>query len=152
MKIPYQVTGVVLIVFSAVMIRESQRLTYYTHLGPGPGFFPFWLSLTLGLLGAVILCQATYLDSDPLPEDFFPTRIGYVRISAIIVSLVGVVVLLQPLGFRLTTLAFLLFLLFALGRQNLAVTILVALAGSFGTYHLFVNLLSVPLPVGAFGL
>jgi len=43
-----------------------------------------------------------------------------------------------------------LFLLCTLGRQNLIVTVVVALAGSFGVYYLFVRWLAVPLPAGLF--
>lgn len=152
MKRPYQITSVVFILFSVFMAQESLGLQYYTLLGPGPGFFPFWLSVSFGLLSGVMLYHAMFKRSDPLPEDFFATRDGYLRMGAIALAVIGVVVLMNPLGFRATALAFLLFLLSALGRQNLIVTVLVALAGSFGTYHVFSAWLQIPLPIGIFGI
>jgi hypothetical protein len=65
---------------------------------------------------------------------------------------VATTVFLERLGFCLTMLAVYLFLLRALGRQGLIVTALVALAGSFGVYYLFVHWLQVPLPTGILGL
>ena len=34
------------------------RMRYFTAIGPGPGFFPRWLALLLGLLGLAILLRA----------------------------------------------------------------------------------------------
>jgi len=152
MKRPYQVTAVVFMLFAAFMARESLELKFYTSLGPGPGFFPFWLSLIFGALSATMFYHATWGKSDPMPADFFPQKIGYIRMGAIVLALIGVILLLNHLGFRITMLAFYLFLLFALGRVNLIATVAVALAGSFGVYHVFVEWLKVPLPVGMFGI
>ncbi len=152
MKRPYQITAIVFLLFSAFIARESLELKFYTTLGPGPGFFPFWLSLFLGALAAVMLYQATFKPQDPMPSDFFANAKGYMRVAAIIIALVASILFMETIGFRLIMLAFYLFLLFALGRQNLIVTALVALAGSWGVYQVFVEYLKVPLPVGIFGI
>ncbi len=152
MKRPYQVASVVLIVFSAFVAQESLRMRYYTPLGPGPGFFPLWVSLLLGSMAAIMLFRVSFRAAGPMPDGFLPSREGYLRMGAILLALVATVVLLKPVGFRLTMLSFLLFLLFALGRQNLIITLLVALAGSFGVYHAFVEWLDVPLPTGMLGI
>jgi putative tricarboxylic transport membrane protein len=152
MKRPYQLAGVVLILYSAFIARQAIDLRLYTRLGPGPGFFPLWVSILLALLGVIILFQASTTASDQLPEDFIPSRVGLLRVGAIITALAGGALLMEPLGFRLTMLGFLLFLLFVLGRENLLVTVLVALVGSFGTYYAFVELLKVQLPVGLVGI
>jgi putative tricarboxylic transport membrane protein len=151
-KRPYQVTAVVCVLFAAFVARQSLALKLYTPLGPGPGFFPFWLAVLFGLLAALMLGQATFGRSTPPPADLAATRAGYLRIGAIVGSLAGTVFLLNPLGFRLTTLAFYLVLLNVLSRQNWLVTILVAAAGSFGVYHLFADVLTIPLPVGFLGI
>ena len=149
----YQITAVVFFLFSAYIAKESLALRFYTSLGPGPGFFPFWLSLMLGALSAMLFYQGTWGSrrNEPLPEDFFATRVGYFRIAAMVLATAVVVVSLEPLGFRLTMLAYLLFLIFGLGRVNLFLTALVSLAGSFGLYYGFVELLKIPLPTGVFG-
>lgn len=154
MKLTYQITAVVFFLCSAFIVRESLQLRYYTPSGPGPGFFPFWLAFLLGGLSLGTFYQATWgkWKLEPIPADFWASRKGYLRMGAIIVATVGVILLLDPLGFRLTMLAYLLFLLFALGRVNLITVTLVSLAGSFGAYHLFVELLKVPLPIGVFGI
>ena len=153
MSRPYQITSIVFLVGSVFIAIESWwDLQFYTRLGPGPGFFPFWLSIIFAILSAFMFYNATFRRSDPMPADFFPTRIGYLRIGAIILTLIGTILLLEPLGFRLTMLLFYLFLLYALGRQKIIVTALVALAGSFGVFYVFVKMLKIPLPVGLFGI
>ena len=152
MKRPYQIAAVICILFAAFVAYESIRLKFYTSMGPGPGFFPFWLSILFGVLAVVMFCQATFGPSNPLPADFFATRTGYLRIGAILVSLIGTVGLLNPLGYCLTSLAFYLFLLKVLGRHSLIVSVLIALVGSFGVYHVFANMLMIPLPVGILGI
>lgn len=152
MKRPYQIAGVLFILFSAFIARESLELKFYTSLGPGPGFFPFWLSVILGLLSANLLYQATFKESDPMPSDFFASKKGYLRVGAIVLALVATVVLMNVLGFRITMFIFYIFLLYTLGRQNPIVTALVALGGSWGVYHVFVEWLKVVLPVGTFGI
>ena len=152
MKRPYQVTGIVFILFSAFIARESVELKFYTSLGPGPGFFPFWLSVFLGALAAVMLYQATFKPQDPMPADFFANAKGYLRVGAILLALIASVLFMDVVGFRLMMLLFYLFLLFAMGRQNILITIAVALGGSWGVYQVFVEYLKVPLPIGIFGI
>lgn len=152
MSRPYQITAAICLLFAVFVAYESVRLKYYTPMGPGPGFFPLWLSIGFGILAAVMFCQARFGRSDPMPADFFATRMGYLRIAAILGSLVGTVVLFNPLGFRLTSLAFYFFLLTVLGRHGFLTSAVFAVVGSFGVYHVFANVLMIPLPVGIFGI
>jgi putative tricarboxylic transport membrane protein len=151
MKRPYQITGVVLMLLAAFLALESLKLRYYTSLGPGPGFFPFWLSILLAILAAVMFWKATFGKTEAMPTDFYADRKAYLRIGAVLGALVAVIVLIEPLGFRLVMLVFYLFLLTALGRQRLLVTVIIALAGSFGVYYVFGHWLATPLPIGLFG-
>jgi putative tricarboxylic transport membrane protein len=151
MRRSYQITGTVLLLFAAFMAFQSLKLRYYTPLGPGPGFFPVWLSALLGALAIAILLQATFGRAEPMPSDFFASPTGYMRMGAVVVALVGTTALLEPLGFCLTMLAMYLFLLYAFGQRGLITNALTALAGSFGVYYLFVRWLHVPLPIGVLG-
>lgn len=152
MKRPYQVTSVVVMCMAAFLANESLELRYYTPLGPGPGFFPLWLSILLTILAVAMFWQATFGKPEAMPADFYPDRKGYLRIGAVLAALAGVIVLIEPLGFRLVMLGFYLFLLAVLGRQRPVVTGIVALAGSLGVYYVFVHWLAVPLPIGLFGI
>jgi putative tricarboxylic transport membrane protein len=152
MKRPYQATALVILLLAGFLARESWRLRYYTSLGPGPGFFPLWLSFLMAVLGGVMLWRATFGAPGAMPANFYADRRGYLRIGAVVGGLVAVIALMEPLGFRLTMLGFYLFILSALGRRGWLATGVIALAGSFGVYHIFVRWLAVPLPVGLLGM
>jgi putative tricarboxylic transport membrane protein len=151
MKRPYQITGVVFLVLAVFIAWESLDLKFYTYIGPGPGFFPFWLAIALGVLAVLMIIQATFRRPDPMPEDFFASRAGYLRVGAIVLALTVTTALMDVVGFQLTMLGTIIFLLFALGRPSLIVTLLVSVAGSFGCFYLFDRWMKVPLPSGFFG-
>jgi putative tricarboxylic transport membrane protein len=151
MRRPYQITGILFLLLAAFVAYEAVQLRYYTPLGPGPGFFSFWLALIFGGLAVVMLVQATVGRPEPMPEDFFTHRLGYLRMGAVVLALVVTIYALEPLGFALTMFGVCTFLLIALGRQHWAVTLLIALASSFGAYYVFDHWLKVPLPRGLLG-
>jgi putative tricarboxylic transport membrane protein len=152
MKRPYQITAVVILLFSAFMVRESLQIRFYTAMGPGPGFFPFWLSVFLGLLAAFMFYHATWGESDPMPADFFASRKGYFRAAAALGALYFCAFAMAYLGFRLTMLIFVVWLLSTLGKVNPILIAVIAALASFGGYWLFDQVLQVVLPVGMFGI
>jgi putative tricarboxylic transport membrane protein len=120
-------------------------------LGPGPGFFPFWLSL-IGLVLTAVILVGNVRSRDAASMEILPTREAAVQTGAVLVALVVGAALFEPLGFRLTMLVFIGGLLWALGARSPAMVAIVALTGSFGVFHVFLHWLKVPLPVGAFGI
>ncbi len=152
MRRSYQITGLVFLLLAAFLGYRAWGLSYYTPLGPGPGFFPLWICILLAVLAAFVFLQATFRQPSALPEGFFASASAYRRIAAVLVALLAVATLMPTLGFRLTMLAFYLVLLSLLGRRNPLETLILALIGSFGVFHLFVEYLSLPLPVGMFGI
>jgi putative tricarboxylic transport membrane protein len=153
MKRAWQLASAVFLAFSAFVLYTSFEYRYFDRLGPGPGFFPLWLSGIAAVLSAVLFLQVT-LGRVPLPsaEGLIPTRAGARRVLLILAGLVAALVLLEPLGFRLTMLAFMLFLPLALGIRNYVAVGALAVAGSFGVFHLFYYVLKLPLPMGIFGI
>ena len=122
-------------------------------LGPGPGFFPFWLSLIGIALTSGMLVQLVggRIFADAAVE-ILPDRQVALQGGAVLVALTVAAALLEPLGFRLTMLPFIAGLLLALGARSLLAIALTAGAGSFGVFHVFYYWLKVPLPIGVFGI
>ena len=81
-----------------------------------------------------------------------PSATGAVRILLIMGALVVCLVLLDPLGFRISLFLFLLFLPFGLGMRSWWVILIFAALGSFGIFHVFYYWLKIPLPIGVFGI
>lgn len=152
MRRTHQVSGLLFLLVAAFLGYHAWGLSYYTSLGPGPGFFPVWLCILLALLGAIVFLQATVREPVSLPEDFFAPASGYGRIAAVLIALFAVANVMPTLGFRLTMLVFYVGLLSALGRRHPVETLIFAFLGSFGTFYVFVEFLSQPLPVGIFGI
>jgi putative tricarboxylic transport membrane protein len=122
-------------------------------LGPGPGFFPFWLSLIGALLSAAILLQVTLAETDASESvSLAPDRQVALQAIGVLIALVAAALLLEPLGYRLTMLPFIAGMLLVLGARSPIAIALTALAGSLGVFHVFYHWLKVPLPIGAFGL
>jgi hypothetical protein len=151
MRRPYQIAGGAFLLLALFVGWQALKMRFYSHLGPGPGFFPFWLATAFGVLAVVMIVQATVGAPESRPSGFAPDRSGILRVVAVAAALALTAALLEPLGFRLTMFAALAFLLVALGGQGWIVTALVASAGSFGAFLLFDRWLRVALPVGVFG-
>ena len=139
----WQAALCVLLVVFAFFAYESLALSLRDALGPGPGFFPFWLSVVGGLLGVFLLLQVVrgtlQFETPSLKFELRP-------VALVMGGLVVATAALEWLGFRVVALLLLLYLLLALGARNWLAIALVALAGSFGVYYVFSGFLKVPLP------
>ncbi len=141
----------VLLAFGAFVVRESLYHRYYgSDFGPGPGFFSFWLGILLMVLSLIQIILSWRRPAEPLPAGFVPDRDGVKRMMYIIGALVAAQFLMTILGFSLTMLGFCIYLLRRLGRQSWWLTLVLAVAASFGTAYLF-GLLQVMLPKGLLG-
>jgi len=142
----HQIAALCFLAFSSYLMWDSwNNMEYYTPLGPGAGFFPFWLGALLGGLGIIWLVQVSrsgHREEGPS----LPPRGGIVRILSIVVSVAVVSAVLDLLGFQVTMFLFLLFMLLILGRQTIWTTLIIALVCSVGVYHLFGRYLDVQLP------
>lgn len=143
--------GISFLGFSVVVMVVSRSMDYFTSLGPGPGFFPFWLGLLMAILSTVWIVQTGIGWKRVAGSDgtFLPEGAGLFRVLAIVGALALMAVLMDTIGFQLSMLAFLVFLLVALGRVNLWLTIAVAVVGSFGLNFVFTRWLDVRLPLSS---
>jgi len=149
----WQVACICLLSIFVAALVASLDYSLTDDLGPGPGFFPFWLSL-IGIALAVAILTLIVRGQGPADETVKvqPHRPTASQAGIVLVALIVAAALVEPLGFRLTMLVFIASLLFALGARSPAAISLTALGGSFGVFHAFYYWLSVPLPIGLFGL
>jgi putative tricarboxylic transport membrane protein len=153
MKRGWQLASLAFLAMSAVWMVQALAFPLKDPLGPGPGFFPFWLSLLGGGLSLALLVQVSRGGAAVEPTaSVVPPRGEALRVLRVLAGLAGATMLLTPLGFRLTLLLFNAYLLVALGVRTWWLVGVFALAGSFGVFHVFYHWLKVPLPVGVLGI
>ena len=153
MKGGWQLASVCLFGLFAVAIFVALEFPLLDELGPGPGFFPFWLSLAGGVLAVVLFLEVTREPALAADESaVMPVGAGALRVMTVLGFLIVAAALIEPLGYRLTMLFFIGGLLAALGVHSPLALVPCAILGSFGVFHVFYHWLKVPLPVGWFGI
>ena len=152
MKRGWQYSGIAFAVLFALWAQQAWTLSLTDALGPGPGFFPFFLALIGMVLAVIVVWRAGHIvDPASSAEPVLPRGRALRTVCVLLTALVLVAVLLDVIGFRATIAAFCLVLLPVLGARNPWVIGTFAAAASFGVYALFSDLLKVPLPTGIFG-
>ena len=142
-----RVAGALLFLLGAFAAAQSLALPLGSLAEPGPGYAPLLLAGLLAALGLAILLLGGA--SAGLPE------LDWSELPHALLILGGgafATLALEPLGYRLSTLALLLFYLGVVERRSLPATLAVSAGMAFGSYSLFATLLKVPLPTGPFGL
>jgi len=147
----HQAAALFFLAFSAFVVWESWNLEYYTHLGPGAGFFPLWLGVIMGGLSLIWLVQVSGHKGRPGEGAFLPGREGTVRLLSVLGALVAATLLMNILGYQLAMFLLLVFLLLVPGRQPVWLALVIAFFGSVGVYHLFGSYLDVQLPQASLG-
>jgi hypothetical protein len=136
-----RVSGIALVALALGVGWQSLRLPLGSLRDPGPGYLPLALAGLLAGLGLLVATRRT----PPLGDIAWGG--GRHALSLLLACAVWAG-LLEPLGWRLSSLAVLVFVLGVMERQRWWVVLALSLVLSFGSYHLFYDLLKVPLPPG----
>lgn len=145
-------TGAML-AFCLFALWQSLLLSLTDRLGPGPGFFPFWLAVIGAVLAVGLLIQ-TWREAPAVAGDdepILPHGPGGRRWAAIVLLLAAVTIAMELIGFRLAMLAFNAALVIALGERRWWLIALFSVLGSFGVFYVFTTWLDVLLPTGLLG-
>jgi putative tricarboxylic transport membrane protein len=145
----HQISALCFIALSGFVVLASMKMEYYSALGPGPGFFPFWLGLVLGGVSLIWLIQVSRPSGRPKDGAFLPEKEGVLQIVSILLALSANAFFMGIIGFQLTMFLFMVFLLRVLGRRSLWMTLIIAVVCSVGVYHVFGGYLDVQLPVAS---
>ena len=141
-----RVSGSVLVAFALLVIWESRHLPLGTFRQPGPAYVPVLLAALLLIFGVFLILTASRAP-----------RLSTIRWSewrhalAILGACVFAVFGIERLGYRLTVLLVLGFLVKIVEKRGWAVSVVFALTLAFGSFFLFYTLLRVPLPQGPLG-
>jgi putative tricarboxylic transport membrane protein len=141
----------ILLALAGYIFLAASALPFGTARVPQTAFFPKTLAVLLAILSLVVLAQAL-VGRKPARSSDKIAAAGWFRIGASLATLIGFALVLQPLGFLLSTFLLMVCLLRAIEAQSWGKVIAVALATSLLTYGLFAWLLGVPLPAGVLGI
>jgi len=137
------VVSVLLIIIGIAVIVWSIRLQVGTLLRPMSGFFPFLVGFGIIALSLILLVQG-WLGRSAAPKAYG----NWQRPLIMVVGLAVYSVILDPLGYILSTFFIAAVTLRILGVTSWKVIGASSLALSFSVYFLFTRLLGVELPAG----
>jgi hypothetical protein len=141
-----RVSGIALVLFSLLVIWQSRLLPLGTLHQPGPAYIPIFLALLLLIFG---VCLAVTARRAPLLSSLSWTE--WRHALAILAVCVFAVLGMERLGYRVTILLVLGFLLRIMEKCGWVLTVSFALTLAFGSFFLFHTILRVPLPQGPLG-
>jgi hypothetical protein len=137
------VAGAALALLAVAVARESRSLPLGSLSEPGPGYAPMVLAAVLGFCGLLVIAVGGGSAA------WRALRWGEARHAAAIFACCAFAALfLERLGYRLTMLAILLFLLGAVERRRPLTVLAVSFGLSWGSFWLFADFLRTPLPLG----
>ena len=148
----HQVSALVFTVLSGLMMWESWELEYYTPVGPGGGFFPFWLGAVMGAMSLIWLVQVSRPAGKPEEGKFLPDLKGRIQIVSMVAALVLTAMLMDLLGYQLTMFLFFVFVLLFIGKQPIWMSLVIAVIGSVCVFYVFSKFLDVRLPLSSLSL
>lgn len=144
------VAGACLAAFGLYVISVASKLPYVSEVGPGPGFFPLWLGI-----GLIIFASCLVLTSFPAftkeSSSDSPTWRETGRALAGWFGLMVAIALFGWIGFSVSFVALTIFLIVALDRRPLLLSVSVAIGLAVAFHLLFVVALDVSLPAGRWG-
>ncbi len=129
----------------------SVRLSLGEFRKPGPGLFSFLAGSILGLLAFIVFLKSFKESTGDKKESFRQNPKRTLKMIYVIIALIGYAVGMNYLGFFLSTLCFLGFLLRAIDPQRWFVVIPVSMFSTAISYGIFQYWLDVPFPKGILG-
>lgn len=135
-----------------IIVGSLYSLKVWTASEPGPGLFPLIAGILLSFMSLIILIKGTFtktLEKKSLRvlwSGLKWKKVFYMTGALLIYSLI-----LDFIGFILSTLLLLIFLFIGIQPQKWKVAIGLSLFTSVGSYLLFYRILQVQLPRGLLG-
>jgi putative tricarboxylic transport membrane protein len=140
--------GIIGILIGVFALWEGHKMPVDVVMGIGPSFFPNFLAGFLTLFSAILLINALRGQSkgavEPLRLSDKGVQRGLITLGATFVFCV----VLEPLGFILTSIVFLVFMIAMLGKRGPVALIVAPPLISFSIWLVFEKGLNLSLPSG----
>jgi len=142
----------ILLVFGLIAVSQARTLRLGSIVAPGPGFFPLCLAVAFSLACVGLLVIAARAPAAPAPPASGADAAGRLEAVGTVGALAAYALVLESLGFRLSTFGLLLFFFTALQRQRWLVALVAAAGTALVIDLVFRRWLGVNLPSGPWGL
>jgi putative tricarboxylic transport membrane protein len=146
-----RLSSLILLVFSFLVCVQSYRLP--VGIGswhdPGPGFFPFWAGLIMGILSLIAYLKVLRTQG----EDIGPwySREKWKKVLWILVIITAYAFVLERIGFVVSTFLLLFVLFRVVEKQRWGVAIGGSLVAAVLAFGIFDRWLKLQLPKGFWG-
>jgi len=141
-----QFSGLLLLALALFVGWQNRAYPLGSLQEPGPGYTPLLIAVFLGAMGLLIAVRGGA--SAPMRETRWPEGM---RAVVILLACGAATYALEPIGYRITIAALLVFFLGVGERKKPWIVATVAVAFSLLSYYFIATLLRVPLPQGPFG-
>ncbi len=142
-----RVSGAALLLLALFVAWQNRAYPVGSLHDPGPGYLPLAICIFLGAMGLLI---AVFGGASGAISRMRWPEFGH---AVVVLAACGAATLaLEPLGYRLTMLALLIFFLGVVERKGWLAVLLVSGGFSFISYFVFATWLRVPLPLGPGGI
>lgn len=153
MKKSELVGGFFWFILGIILCIESIRLDLGAFGFPGPGFMPFLLGVFIGLLG--LIHMFTFIlnrlgEEKELNAEKIWMKENLKRVPFISLTIIGYALLLELLGFLLTTFIFLFFLFKFNEPRKWVMPLVMSGVTAILSYFVFLVFLKCPFPRGIF--
>jgi putative tricarboxylic transport membrane protein len=141
-----QFSGLMLLALAVFVGWKNREYPLGSLQEPGPGYTPLLISIFLGAMGLLIAVRGGA--STPMRDTKWPEA---KRAVVILLACAAATYALEPLGYRITVAALIVFFLGVIERKKPLAVAAVAAGFSLLSYYFIGTLLRVPLPLGPFG-
>jgi len=145
-----QISSLIMLLIAAYICIESLRLPLGSWRNPGAGFLPLGSGLSLGILSIIAYMQTRFRSGDRARGSWH-SKERRKSLLAILAVLVGYSLILDYLGFLVSTFLLLLLLFRLVEPQKWAVAVGGSVVASLVSYAVFEVWLKTQLPKGIFG-
>jgi len=142
--------GSVFVAIGVWMLLDAIKFPYFVEGVPGPGFLPLWIALGIIVSGVVLTAKGIWprLAMPDAEGVVWPQAAGWWRVGLMLGAMAVSLVVLEKLGFMVTTTLFMAAVVFGLGVRSWWVLASVPLVSAVVLYVIFAVWLRVPLPKG----
>lgn len=143
------VAALVLAIGAAILVFQALRLPIgWTAVGPGAGFFPFWLSIGVAISALVIVAKSVRIPAAAGPDRPFIRSTAWKPLLIVFLPMIAIIAALRYLGIYIGGALYLAGYMTFVGRHRWISVILVSILIPVALFFIFERWFILPMPKG----